>query len=446
MKILLVNPPRSPENKILEYAPAEAKHFIHKKLVGPPLGLLTIAAAVKDFDVSLVDLKGEYDLLPDSPPLAQLIRSYLEALKPDIVGVTFIASEFPYGVEIFREAKKFNPQILTVAGGLHTVLSLNDFALPEVDLVCPGQSADIFREVVIAHSQNKGFGHIGGLYISKDNMLQPTKPTRPKWNAANEDFIIPDRSLLKRWFNTYIVGGRPVPATYIFTSLGCPYECSFCSIWPQFDKHFYQRRMESIIEELKQIPEYRIVRFADANTIVDVDFISKLFDRIIEEGIDKEYVMDIRFDTTVKYPWLIEKLAKAGLKVVICGFESFRDEELKKYHKSSSASLIKEAINIFDRNGIMLRGNYVIPNDYTEDDFKALSDYAASHPVVYAGYTILTPMPGTVFYKEISHDIIDHDLSKYNFFNSVLRTTLPLETFYENVGKLWLIKKGTDVI
>ncbi|MBP7464511.1 MAG: B12-binding domain-containing radical SAM protein, partial [Bacteroidales bacterium] len=432
--------------KILEFAPAEARHFIHKKLVGPPLGLLTIASAIKDFDVHLIDLKGEYDLHPDSPPLPELIRQYLVQIKPDIIGVTFIASEFPFGIEIFRQAKMFNPQILTVAGGLHTVLSLNDFALPEVDLVCPGQSADIFREVVIAHSQNKGFGHIGGLYINKDKVLQPTSPPRPKWNAANEDFLMPDRSLLKRWINTYIVGGRPVPATYIFTSLGCPYECSFCSIWPQFDKRFYQRRMDSIIEELKQIPEYKIVRFADANTIVDVDFISKLFDRIVMEGIEKEFVMDIRFDTTVKYPWLIEKLAKAGLKVVICGFESFREEELKRYNKSSSASLIEEAINIFDQNNIMLRGNYVIPNDYKEDDFKALADYASSHRVVYAGYTILTPMPGTVFYRQMADKIIDHDLLKYNFFNSVLKTTLPLEKFYELTGSLWLIKKGSDVI
>jgi len=446
MKVLLVNPPRSPENKILEFAPAEARHFIHKKLVGPPLGLLTIASSIKDFDVHLIDLKGEYDLHPDSPPLPILIRQYLEQIRPDIIGVTFIASEHPFGIEIFREAKKFNPQVLTVAGGLHTVLAPDDFARPEVDLVCPGQSADVFRAVVIAHSQNKTFDHIGGLIINKNNVLQSTKALRAPWNAAREDFIMPDRSLLKRWINTYIVGGRPVPATYIFTSLGCPYECSFCSIWPQFDKRFYQRRMDSIVEELKQIPEYKIVRFADANTIVDVDFISKLFDRIAAEGIEKEFVMDIRFDTTVKYPWLIEKLARAGLKVVICGFESFREEELKKYNKSSSASLIEEAITIFDQNNIMLRGNYVIPNDYNDDDFKALADYASSHRVVYAGYTILTPMPGTVFYRQVADQIIDHDLSKYNFFNSVLKTTLPLEKFYELTGSLWLIKKGSDVI
>jgi len=95
MKILLINPPRSPENKILESAPEEAKYFIHKKLIGPPLGLLTIAEAVKDFNVTVFDTKGEYDLEPDAPPLSVMVHKLLEEHKPDIVGTTLITSEFP---------------------------------------------------------------------------------------------------------------------------------------------------------------------------------------------------------------------------------------------------------------------------------------------------------------------------------------------------------------
>ena len=91
MRILLINPPRSPQNKILEFAPDDAKPFIHKKLIGPPLGLLTIAAAVKDFDVQVIDLKGEYDLHPNAPGLNDLVSSYLASFNPDIVGITFIA-------------------------------------------------------------------------------------------------------------------------------------------------------------------------------------------------------------------------------------------------------------------------------------------------------------------------------------------------------------------
>ena len=85
-------------------------------------------------------------------------------------------------------------------------------------------------------------------------------------------------------------------------------------------------------------------------------------------------------------------------------------------------------------------------NNIPADDFKALEDYSSSNPVVYAGYTILTPMPGTVFHKQVKHKIIDHDYLRYNFFNSVLKTTLPYEKFHERVGSLWLVKKGTDVI
>lgn len=446
MKILLINPPRSPENKILEYAPEDAKPFIHRKLIGPPLGLLTVAAAVKDFNVTVIDLKGEYDLHPDAPPLKELVLSYLQEYQPDIVGVTFIASELYYGLDIFRVAKQFNPQILTVAGGLHVTICPEDFTDDSVDVLCPGHSAMMFREVVVVKEKGLPLESVPGVIINKNNTLQRSSIPAFAVDAAGKDFLMPDRRHLQKWISTYRVGNDPTPVTYLFTSLGCPFECSFCSIWPQHDRQYYQRDVESVIEELKTLDEYQVVRFADANTVVDVRFINQLFDRIAEEGIRKKYVMDIRPDTAVKYPGLIEKMASAGLKVVICGFESFRDAELESYKKKSPVKNIEKAIDIFHRHDIMIRGNYIVANDYTEDDFEALAAYAGSHKVVYAGYTILTPMPGTMLYREMKDRIVDFDLSKYNFFNCVLETKLPLERFYESVGSLWKIKLGKDVI
>jgi radical SAM superfamily enzyme YgiQ (UPF0313 family) len=94
----------------------------------------------------------------------------------------------------------------------------------------------------------------------------------------------------------------------------------------------------------------------------------------------------------------------------------------------------------------MIRGNYVIPTDYLEDDFKVLEAYAAENPVVYAGYTVLTPMPGTIYYSRMKNQIVEADYRRYNFFNSVMKTRLPYERFHELVGSLWLVKKGDDVI
>ena len=446
MKILLLNPPRSPENNILRFAPENAKPFIHKRLIGPPLGLLTIAASVKDYDVLVFDTKGEYDLDPATPPLAILVRQLLEQFQPDIVGVTVITSEFNYSLEIFHVVKQFNPIILTIAGGLHATLCTQDFALTDADVVIPGQCADIFRRVVIAKEKGIKLESVAGIFLNGANGLSKTRGLRQEWDAANTDYLMPDRRHLDRWISTYKVGNSPYPSTYVFSSLGCPYKCTFCSIWTQFKGKYYQRTIESLIDELKLIDEYPVVRFADANTVVDYDFINNLFDRIIEEGIQKTFVMDIRADIAAHHPEIIEKLAKGGLKVVICGFESFRDEELKKYHKDSPAFDNQEAIKVFEQNGIMVRGNYVIPNDYTIEDFRALAEYADRNRVVYAGYTVLTPMPGTVYYQEVKKDIVDFNYNKYNFFNSVMRTELPHDQFHEEIGKLWLIKKGKDVI
>jgi radical SAM superfamily enzyme YgiQ (UPF0313 family) len=180
--------------------------------------------------------------------------------------------------------------------------------------------------------------------------------------------------------------------------------------------------------------------------VVNIPFIDALFDRIAEEGIKKQFIMDIRFDTVVEHPQLIAKMAKNGLKVVICGFESFRQSELESYNKSSSAHLIAKAIDIFHENQIMVRGNYVIPCDYQVADFQAMTEYASGHKVVYAGYTVLTPMPGTPLYQDLHHKIIDHNLDKYNFFNAVLPTALPLAEFYYRLGSLWIIKRGEEVI
>ncbi len=445
MKILLVNTPRSPFNAILEHAPEEAKAFIHKKLIGPPLGLLTLAAAVKDHDVTVFDTKGEYDLNPAAPPLSEMIENLIKEYKPDIIGTTVITSEFGYGLEILRTAKKADPAITTVIGGLHVTLCINDCNDPAIDIAIRGHAGRQLKDIASAKEKEQSLFSVAGIYVNTQEGLKATKEPAKQWNPASEDFSMPDRGLLNRWKNTYRVAGAPSPTTYLYTSLGCPYKCSFCSIWRQHCGAYLQRDMESIIDELKSL-DYDIVRFADANTIVNSDFIDCLFNRIEEEGIKKEYIMDIRADTAVNNPALIKKMAGNGLRVVICGFESYKDSELRRYNKNSPADNIDKAIEIFHDNGIKLRGNYVIPTDYSTEDFLAMADYAGRHKVAYAGYTILTPMPGTVYYEEVKDIIADKDLRKYNFFNPVLPTKLPVDEFAKQVGALWLIKKGTDII
>jgi radical SAM superfamily enzyme YgiQ (UPF0313 family) len=445
VNILLINPPRSPENAILAHAPEAAKRFIHKKLIGPPLGLLTIAAAVKEHNVTVLDMKAEYDLNPQAPPMEALVRQYCEKSRPQIAGVTCIASEFPFSLKILETVKQWDPGVLTVAGGLHASLCPQDFKATAADIVCSGQAGRTFREIVKAKEEAKGYSAISGIYLNTPEGYSASLCPPLKSNTVTSSIILPDRSYIRQWLPAYRLGHSEKNITYINTSFGCPFKCSFCSIWPQWEGRYYLRDIESIIAELKSLTDYAIVRFADANSVIDEAYTHKLFFRIAEESLGKEFVMDIRADTAANNPKLVERMAKAGLKVVICGFESFRKNELSTYNKQLDPRFISEGISVFHDNGIMVRGNYVVPPDYDESDFDELAAFAGSQRVTYAGYTVLTPMPGTELHRTLDADIIDRDLRKYNFFNCVLKTKLPIDKFHEKIGALWLIKKGTEI-
>ncbi|HUI91376.1 MAG TPA: radical SAM protein [Chitinivibrionales bacterium] len=445
MNILLINPPRSPENAILAHAPEAAKRFIHKKLIGPPLGLLTVAAAVKEHNVTVLDTKAEYDSNPHAPALEALVRQYCEKTKPEIIGITCIASEFPDSMRILESVKQWDPGVLTVAGGLHASLCPQDFAGTLVDIVCSGQAGQTFREIVSERAGKREYLSIGGTYVNTPAGFQQSQCPPGKINAVVDDPILPDRSYIKQWLPAYRMPHSEKNITYINTSYGCPFKCSFCSIWPQWKGRYFLRDTESIIAELRSLEDYGIVRFADANSVIDEAYTHRLFFRIAEERLDKEFVMDIRADTAANNPKLVERMAKAGLKVAICGFESFRKSELDAYNKHFDPSLIRKAVSVFHDNGVQVRGNYVVPPDYDEQDFDALAVFADAQRVTYAGYTVLTPMPGTELYSSLKNSIIDFDLRKYNFFNCVLKTKLPIDKFHEKVGALWLIKKGNEV-
>lgn len=445
MKVLLVNPPRSLYNGIYDHASPAAQRFIHRKLIGPPLGLLTIAAAIKPYhDVELLELKAAMDLSSEVLPQTQLIEA-MERFQPDVIGITVIASEFDASMDLLAAAKKIDPHVLTIAGGLHATLCPLDFSKTSTDVVCVGQATKIFLKLLDRIQNNLPFDDLAGIYYQKDNALISGKVAATTIDPAGTDFLVPDRSLIEKWHQAYYVGGKG-PVTYLFTSLGCPFSCSFCTIWKQHLGMFHQRTVDSIIAELKILQAYPAVRFADANTLVNPKFLEELFLRISSEGIKKEFIMDIRPDTAVEYPELIRTMAKGGLRIVICGFESFRHNELARYNKSYPIEAIDEAIKIFHDNGVSLRGNYVVPPSYNNDDFAAMGEFASRNPVAYAGYTILTPMPGSDFYADVRRDIVDHNLARYNFFNCVLPTTLPLERFYEAVADLWLVRKGDSVI
>ena len=55
--------------------------------------------------------------------------------------------------------------------------------------------------------------------------------------------------------------------------------------------------------------------------------------------------------------------------------------------------------------GYGVTGNFVIDPDWTEADFERLWAFVERHRLSRAGFTILTPLPGTAYYKASSDRI-----------------------------------------
>jgi hypothetical protein len=56
--------------------------------------------------------------------------------------------------------------------------------------------------------------------------------------------------------------------------------------------------------------------------------------------------------------------------------------------------------------------------------------------VDYAGFAVLTPLPGTDFYEDVKHRLLTHDPAYFDFVHTLLPTRLPLEDFYREYTRL----------
>lgn len=445
MRVLLVNPPKSPKNLIAYYAPDSIKPELSKiGLIGPPLSLCAIAGNLSDFEVEIFDMKAEYDLGLQQE-MEEAINKKFAEFKPDIVGVSILTSDYNRGCKILQLAKAYSPEILTVAGGVHASLCPGHFGLPYIDIVIKGHGKKIFREIVLAKQSGTSYHRIPNIYVQSNGVMEFTRTVN--FHKSPEDilsYIPSDRSLIKKYDDAYRVGIKKEKLTLIESSYGCPSKCNFCSIWPVNNGNYINRNLDNVINEMKTLEDYDVVRFVDANIMGDIQYANQLFDRLIKENIHKKLVMDIRNDTAVNHPELIAKAVEAGLGVAIVGMESERDEDLEFFNKESSRDIVLKSIDVFRKFGVDIRGLFIVNPDYTEEDFERLDNFLRQNELKYAALTVMTPFPGTPLYQSVKDQIINYDLDYYNLFNSVFKTKLPEEEFYKRIAQICSTKKSMD--
>lgn len=201
------------------------------------------------------------------------------------------------------------------------------------------------------------------------------------------------------------------PYASIYTSLGCPYQCSFCCIQAPFSPEvngprYRVRSPGVVIDEIKMLYEHygvRTFKFIDELFIVKKSHYVPILDGIIAAGLgDKINCWSYaRVDTV--HSETLDLLKRAGMRWLALGIESgskhVRDGANKAFKNDDIVSVVREV----QRHGISVIGNFIfgLPDDIMSTMQETLA-LALECKCEFANFYSAMAYPGSVLYETVA--------------------------------------------
>jgi radical SAM superfamily enzyme YgiQ (UPF0313 family) len=190
------------------------------------------------------------------------------------------------------------------------------------------------------------------------------------------------------------------------------------------------------VEELGTL-QGKFVFFTDDLFFLDGDRMERLALEIRRAGIRKQYTCQSRADGIVRHEGVVRLWKEIGLRRVFVGLESTTDAGLRSVRKGYGSPTNAEALEILDRLGLSVNGQFIVDPAFTLEEFRALRAYVRERRIAFPSFTILTPLPGTSFHRERAGEMETADPEMFDLFHCVLPTRLPLQRFYEEFATLY---------
>jgi radical SAM superfamily enzyme YgiQ (UPF0313 family) len=334
----------------------------------PPTGLEYIAVSMKDLvgKVTLLDLRYER-AFQDLKTLNTFIQDNIDLLCISIQWDTRFKQvcDFISGLP---------HQVCTVVGGYKATQEVEYLFehCANIDMIVRGEGEEIIKQIVtgVPYKDIRGLSYRQNGQIIHNKIHSLPDITHIPY---------PDRSLRQHDYRATVDGVRVSNHTFdtLLTTRGCPFKCKFCtfSLNPLGQKRSYtERPVESVIEELKTV-EASVVQLSDDNFFTNPKRSEELCDLIIENDIKKTFIVQARIDIA-KYPQILEKAEKAGIKVFLIGIESPHDWILKQLQKGITQQ-VRDAFAILTQYDFYLHGYFIYGNiGETEEEMLYIPKFA----------------------------------------------------------------------
>ena len=203
------------------------------------------------------------------------------------------------------------------------------------------------------------------------------------------------------------------PFAALYTSLGCPYKCSFCMIniinrtsnlpmTTSADSNIFRWwDPEFIIKQFDYFAENNIrnIKIADELFVLNPNHFQKICNLIIERGYDFNIWAYSRVDTCK--PQYLDILKKAGVNWLGLGIENPNQLLRQEIHKDHFVNVkITDLMQNMRDAGINIGGNYIfgLPMD-THESMQDTLDFAMANKTEMVNFYCAMAYPGSPLYK-----------------------------------------------
>lgn len=376
------------------------------------LGLAYVASAFKNSDLEVAVYNADF-ADSDYKSLSELVSSqenYLDFFKnkehplwnevvekilefePDSVGYTCYTANVPTIELLAEKVKKRDKNIAQVVGGPHFRIKY-----PPSDFHVYGQ-LDGVVENPLPNIDRASTCEVDGLFKnSLDDHLFPNR----------EDFWGVDKS--------------KVDLSYIITSRGCPYKCTFCANPGMWQNKVRFRSVGSVISELKEMRDKHNVQEA---YILDDTFTlnAKRAKELMREMILLE--MSWRCNTRLDRldAEICDLMKKSGCIEAKVGIETGSKRMLKLIKKGETKEDMRYGIKLLKEAGIPITGYFLtgFPEE-TDKDLQETINFAHQIDIDRYSLSVFAPYYGSEIYYDMSNKGKLSDIPYQYFYHQASR-------------------------
>lgn len=341
---------------------------------------------------------------------AEIIDAEADELSPDQVAcrVTDLDPVLAV-VVVYGHQPSASTQIMPAAGAVTTALKQTDperkvllvgghvAALPAqtlqeepADFVAAGEGLYTIVELAQAlkASSRPDYSKVRGLWYWADGKMAATAPAPllkdldGRMPGVAWDLLPMEKYRAHNWHCFGDLQRQPYAA--IYTTLGCPYHCSFCCIQAPFKSGEQEIGLnesvnsyrfwsaEQVGRELDTLAGIgvRNIKIADEMFVLNKRHVLALCDLIIERGYDFNIWAYARVDTVKE--GMLEKLKRAGFNWLAFGIEAANSRVQADVDKRFEEDEVYETIRNVKQAGINVIGNYIF--GLPEDDDQSMQE------------------------------------------------------------------------